>query len=290
MEVKKFSEYSVDEKTQFLLHWFHYYGQGFVNLDELEKFHELVENNPDGVYCAAVAAYITGVSTKHLLDAIRAGKTETFLDNMTALTKKEKFRDMLDEVENDFVEEVVGTYNNPEPSAPVDAEKLVDMLLEHLMPKSKVTDEEVFLLLKDILADDRDTEEEYRTDPNNISVSGMIKRAFISKEKLAGNRNRIVELFNKVGYQEGYTSPMVLACDCDGNVWTDNILTLDALVILGISGGLLETAIMEQHIGPGIVKGVSVRRIGEAIRKDDFQEKEEAPQYTKKPIDNKKDE
>ena len=50
MNLKRWNEYTAEEKETILMHYFTYYGKTFITLSELELYHDLCKTNPDLIF------------------------------------------------------------------------------------------------------------------------------------------------------------------------------------------------------------------------------------------------
>ena len=111
MKVKKINEYSNEELKELLSYWFNNFQKKVYTLEELEKFKSMVDKNPRSVLNTAVILYNNGDGATPVLDGIR-GDTKK-IEESIAKWKKLKPTQML-KVTNEFIGEIVESYNNPE--------------------------------------------------------------------------------------------------------------------------------------------------------------------------------
>ena len=121
MELKAFDAYTKNEIKDLLSHWFNYYGKKVYTLAEYDQFMKMVDAEP--THCFEVAALLChkGLGSTLVLEAIRGDNAllETLINEYNTFSHVTKIF-----LQRDFVEEVVNTYNNPEPSIPKDAHEL----------------------------------------------------------------------------------------------------------------------------------------------------------------------
>lgn len=124
LEIKKWNDYSLEEQSELLNHWWHYYGNIIFTLDELEQFNELIKKDSHKVLELAVANFIIGQSTQSLIQAMRVNKVDNLMNALPSLENNddEEFKAMYTKVENDLISILVESYNNPEPSIPMEPE------------------------------------------------------------------------------------------------------------------------------------------------------------------------
>ncbi len=120
MELKQFSEYSLSEKKELLIHWWHYYGKVMYTLEEMNQFRQMIEENCDQVMMMAIFGYVDGITSQPIIAAMRAGKLEELKSTLPKPEEQDdKFKEVYSMVEAELIKELVKTYNNPEPSVPM---------------------------------------------------------------------------------------------------------------------------------------------------------------------------
>lgn len=131
MELKRWNEYSLDEKTKLLLHWWHYFGKSIYTWGEFETFKSLVEEKSDEIFNFATIAYLAGESSRVLLEAMRRNEVDKVLE-MTNLSDKkdENAKSILENASASLIVTLVNTYNNPEPNVPIKKEDFKKQVLE----------------------------------------------------------------------------------------------------------------------------------------------------------------
>ena len=130
MELKGWKEYTKEEKEKLLLHWWHYYGKMLIRPEEYEKYIELVNTRTDEIFNCALFSYARGFSSQVLLMAIRQGTVDELLSSLPETeTKDELYNKAVDALGYEFLDIVVGSYNNPEPDVPMSPEEIVSQLL-----------------------------------------------------------------------------------------------------------------------------------------------------------------
>lgn len=126
MEIKKFDEYTKEEQKELFNHWWHYYGKVAFTLAELEEFNKLVDEDPVFVKNAALLSFGNGSGPQDLAMVLREGMLDEFRAGVTEIVAMEQFKEIAEEVEEEFIKEVVRTYNNPEPSIPLTSEQIIE--------------------------------------------------------------------------------------------------------------------------------------------------------------------
>ena len=118
MEIKKWNEYTNEEKSCLLLHWWHYYGKLLYTFAELEQFEALVRENPDRIFHIAVMSYYFNFGSQILLESMRRKQLDGLFATIPDYENADdSFKKINEGIENSFINEIVTTYNNPEQNA-----------------------------------------------------------------------------------------------------------------------------------------------------------------------------
>ena len=127
--IKRWEDLDLSRKVTLLNHWFYYYGGTIVTLDEIEKFSELAKTNADDIFDFILTSFLLKktIQTNVLVGAMRADDIKGLFDVLI------KYNDMDDEQKKKFdpircslLEEIEGTYLNPEPPVPMNVAIIVD--------------------------------------------------------------------------------------------------------------------------------------------------------------------
>ena len=88
MATKKWEEYTKEEQTNYLTHWFHYYGNMIYNFQELEDFRKLAETRQDDIFDHIVTELLFNntIQSGMLLKCMRENKLEELFE--TSLNKE----------------------------------------------------------------------------------------------------------------------------------------------------------------------------------------------------------
>lgn len=135
MEKKSWNEYSLEEKSELLHHWWHYYGKILYTLDEFEVFNELVKKDSNKVWVLAVGCYAMGVSSQPLLKAMRNDSVNEFLGSLPELETIDDCEYF--DTEKEFMNILLQSYNNPQPSIPMDSEVVAQQISDIIKNKRK---------------------------------------------------------------------------------------------------------------------------------------------------------
>ena len=126
MEVKKFSEYNDEEKREILNHLWHYYWKELYSLDELERYNNIISINSDKLFDLAMATYIGKNNYQQVvLATIRTNSLNLLLGKLPNFEEGTVLKSEYEKACLIFLEEVVRTYNNPEPDIPMSEEEII---------------------------------------------------------------------------------------------------------------------------------------------------------------------
>lgn len=121
-----------DRKT-LLNHWFYYYGHVPCTLEDIETFHNLLEEQEDKVMMYVITAFMLPdiggrtVTTEILIGAIRSGKLNELLDKLPAFDSLDKeVCKQYKAIEELILDQCEETYFNPEPPVPMDITEMLE--------------------------------------------------------------------------------------------------------------------------------------------------------------------
>lgn len=136
---KTWYKYNDYEKKELLMHWWHYYGSSAYTFTELEKFGELLESRVDEIFDLAIYLFSLGENSSALLYAIRQHSEDSLLqissNALSSLSEKEKRA--FETSKTILLNEMVKTYNNPEPDNPIPEEELEKQIEDIAGPHKK---------------------------------------------------------------------------------------------------------------------------------------------------------
>ena len=86
--MKKWEDYSKQEQTNYLVYWFHQYGNMIYTFEELENFQKLAETRQDDIFNHIVTSLICMNTIKSglLLTSMRENKVDELFEK--SITKK----------------------------------------------------------------------------------------------------------------------------------------------------------------------------------------------------------
>ena len=131
MKMNEFKNYTPEEKKSLLLHWWHYYGKGIYTLAEIEQFEKMIDENYDQVWGLAIAGFIHELTSQPILFAMREDKVADLLATLPVIEEQsDEFKEAYAKAEKALLTQIVQTYNNPEPSVPMDIAIVVNEPVE----------------------------------------------------------------------------------------------------------------------------------------------------------------
>lgn len=257
LEIKKFSEYTKDEQMEIMFHWWHYYGKLPLSFDEMDKFKKLMDEDIEFVKNAALIAWARESASQDLVRAMR-GDLDGYKKQIRELASSKEFKDVEELLESTFIEEVVRTYNNPEPSIPMSDEQLRDGLAEIFGNASKdvqvihismndledeekepiLTSEKVHEIYKKCLFKDEELKDG-EPDCDFTIGEGIQHTAVFNSSRLIECKDKIVEMIDELPNLEQGPSFMALCVDKHGRQWTGMHSTMDLLMQLGTATGVI---------------------------------------------------
>lgn len=124
MKVKKWKEYTIEEKGELLNHWWYYFGKSLISPQDWIEFDKLTKTNADQLFDIALFSYTQGESSQLLLEAMRSRRTAAILKYCSSSDIKRQIGDQ----EDAFLKILVSTYNSPEPNVTMSEEQLIEGL------------------------------------------------------------------------------------------------------------------------------------------------------------------
>ncbi len=119
MKLKKWNQYSDQEKYELLFHWWFYYGKMVITQEENEAFQELAKRFPDQIMNFATLSYVQGKSSQPLIQMMRENQLENVLSVATMSMENFQQNATFCRAREGLLSNLVQTYNHPEPSVPM---------------------------------------------------------------------------------------------------------------------------------------------------------------------------
>jgi len=128
-KVKTWEEYTKEEQTALLNHWFYYYGGMLLTLEDFDNFAKIVSTRQDDIFnqiCTEYIVYRT-IQTNMLVQSMRQGITDELFTHSIVITpdKTDIYPEYL-KVRNTIVSEIAHTKEHPEPPVPMDIAIVVE--------------------------------------------------------------------------------------------------------------------------------------------------------------------
>ncbi|MBE6159119.1 MAG: hypothetical protein E7159_04780 [Firmicutes bacterium] len=131
MQLKKWRNYTKEEKKEILFHWWHYYGKLPYTIEELNYFNDLLDKDVDKMFICALCSDIEGYSSQMLIRYMRQDKVQEYLNTMPRFESVAE-QSILERLSDVYLQELVGTLNNPEPDVPLTEEEMINGIKEIL--------------------------------------------------------------------------------------------------------------------------------------------------------------
>lgn len=247
MEKKSFALYTEEEREQLLMHWWFYYGKSIVSLEEVEQFRKLVREDSMLMKDAAMVAYSIGISTELLIMSMRSGTLAEHLEAVKETTSSDEYKMIESFLESEFLNEIVTTYNNPQPAVPFSQEEIVSQMIELVRERETVlTSKKVHDIYRRCLITGR---ERNNNDPtvDFIIGEGVNEFSLFSAERLDENKKKIITLIDELPNIGEGTSFLNMCYDKNGRQWTDDHYVVDLLVQLGVATGMLDYCVSREE-------------------------------------------
>lgn len=242
MEKKSWDKYTNKEQEELLLHWWHYYGKDIYTLAEREEVVKLITKQPNEMLTLATIAYIDGVTTRPLLAAIRTNQVEKLFQDIEQKAENPSIKDALVAAADILLDELVATYNNPEPDIPLEQDELLKQLEKLIQPEqpkdSLLTPTKVTETFKKCMFDDEEIIDNKPAKEYTIS-SGVMATTVFNTRRINEQKPLINELLNQIKDIEYGVHFTNLCITKDNQLWTGDHAVIDQLMILGLATELL---------------------------------------------------
>lgn len=240
MEKKSFALYTEEEREQLLMHWWCYYGKSIVSLAEVEQFRKLLRKDSMLIKDVAMLSYSIGISTELLIMAMRSGTLAEYLETVKEVTSSDEYKMIESFLESEFLNEIVTTYNNPQPAVPFSQEEIVSQVIELVREREAVlTSKKVYDIYRNCLITGRERNNNVPT-VDFIIGEGVNEFSLFSAERLDENKEKIITLIDELPNIDEGTSFLNMCCDKNGRRWTGERYVVDLLVQLGVATGMLD--------------------------------------------------
>ncbi len=114
MDLKKWREYSAEEKHVLLQHWFLYYGRLFYTEAEYVEFERLIEMDSDLMFDVACSAFMVGCGAQAFIVAMRTNGLAYFLNSVLTQRSRPEYPNWFERASSNLLCALVRTYNAPQ--------------------------------------------------------------------------------------------------------------------------------------------------------------------------------
>ena len=126
---KKWNDYSNEDKSNILNHWFYYYGGVLVTLEEIEEFRKLAMTRQDDIFNYIVTSSLINktIQTNVLVAYMRENRVDELFEHLIDMGNlSEPARRKVEAVRDFLIKEIVHTYLFPEPPVPMNIQIVID--------------------------------------------------------------------------------------------------------------------------------------------------------------------
>lgn len=239
MVVKRFSEYSMGEQRNLLMHWWYYYSKTPYTFVEYNKFRKAVEKDPQVMMNMVFTATINERGNEEILNLMRCGKFDEYWSYMSEFYKSDEFQAMYDAGERFLIEEIVDSYRNPKSRDESVREKILTNVARIIRSNGyELTSERVCSLYDKCIMRDDDFYDDELTGDFTVS-EGVNGNTIFMTERLNQFRNDIYECIEMLPGLNRGNAFLKLFKDKNGIKWTDDQSVLDKLIQLGVASELV---------------------------------------------------
>ena len=126
---KKWEEFTEEEKTSLLNHWFYYYGGTIMTLKDIENFRKISGTKQDEIFNHIVTLYIykRTIQSNLLVACLREQKTdELFAQSLKLEDVLEGKEQAFEDIRKMITNEILSSFIAPEPPVPMDIHIIVE--------------------------------------------------------------------------------------------------------------------------------------------------------------------
>ncbi len=272
MEIKEMSLLTKEEKVELLNHWLMYYGKTPIGLLEHEGMKELIDERTDDVMRVAFLNSLINEGSTSFIKAFRTDKVQELFGMAEQIfSEASADSDMVSHMkilEDEFIENIIGTYNNPEPPVAMPIEQILRELfgveivrVEINRPTAQETmSDKVDRIFGDCCFYDSELENGEPIVPYVLTDSVMAGVVF-NAARLNEHRDEIAELIDNLPEFGDGINFTELSRNRMGRVWANSFVNIDQLLALGIASGFLDFTVpkelwQEMGVEPVIKKNV----------------------------------
>ena len=239
MELKKYDEYSDEEKRELLFHWWHYYGKTVCSLRVMRQFTQMVYDNVDEMFKIGLFSFVNGKNGKDFIDAIICGCVYEYRDMVNNQSSNSENNFNSEDKKDDFIKLLVSSFNSDDQLV-ISHEEYINGIMSVIDDISIVlTSDKVHDLYQKCLFKDGELENGFPTLPFCVG-DGVNSIAIFNFDRLEENKEKISEMIGQLSVDDEGSLFSDLNVNKFGRIWTDNYQKVDMLVQLGNAIGSLE--------------------------------------------------
>lgn len=258
MELKKYDEYSDEEKRELLFHWWHYYGKTVCSLGVMRRFTQMVYDDVDEMFKIGLFSFVVGNNGKDFIEAIKSGRVYEYRDMVKRVSSNGENHFDNEEKRDEFIKLLVSSFEKNEDLI-MSHEEYVDGIIKVVDDSSIVlTSDKVYDLYKKCLFEENELDNGKPTLPASVG-DGVESFGVFNSVRLGENENEVAEMVGQLPNIEQGTSFLDLNIDRYNRFWTSDYKIVDMLVQLGLATGNLEYVVPKKDLNATMPSFVSTK-------------------------------
>ena len=279
MEIKKYNEYSDDEKSELLFHWWHYYGKTVCSLGVMRRFTQMVYDDVDKMFDIGLFSFVKGDNGKGFINAIKCGSVDEYCDMVKRVSTNEEYKRNNEKKKEEFIELLVSSYEMREEEI-ISHDEYINGIIDVIDSSDIVlTSDKVHELYKKCLFKDCELENGKPVLPFSVG-EGVRTTVVFNSERLEENRDEVGKMVGELFNIDEGNSFLELCFDKNMRFWTGDLQTIDMLVQLGVATGDLKYVVPKRELN------ATMPRLMKNKEKSDVQVDAKQPKEYKKVLDN----
>lgn len=234
MELKKFNEYTEEEKETLLLHVWNYRNHLLTTDKENEMFEELIKHNSQDVFDSIITSFSSGNTVENLIFAMRSGTLAEYFDNVKDQKQDMDFSNEAEVIEREVLRIIVKSYIKRCVKSGVESN--TDKIHKWLLTEERVCD--IFDICRLQEAEISGPAELYPT----VTGEGVNSNCDFNLTRLGENIEAISDMVGELHEIDFVLGEQFnnLNKDRFERIWTTDYDVVDKLVQLGTAAGILE--------------------------------------------------
>lgn len=258
MELKKYNEYSDEEKRELLFHWWHYYGKTVCSLGVMRRFTQMVYDDVDEMFKIGLFSFMNGNNGKDFIEAIKSGRVYEYRDMVSRVSANSENNFDNEEKRDEFIELLVSSFEKNEDLI-MSHEEYVDGIVKVVDDSSIVlTSDKVCDLYKKCLFAENELDNGKPTLPASVG-DGVRSFGVFNSVKLEEHEKEVAEMVEQLPNIEQGTSFLDLNIDRYNRFWTSDYGIVDMLVQLGLATDCLEYVVPKRELNATMPSFVSTK-------------------------------